>query len=136
MFTWSPVWRRQFKVARGVKLKLAFMKWFFYNLVMQIKLYKIQYLNLDKALLFPRNQAICLKNRKLWRAPTTTKFNIFLLKCCTRFLLNNVCKRTFGIFFILLRSWVINKNAKNECVQTRSSLFLQITLSRQRSRQN
>ena len=26
----------------------------------------------------------------------------------------------FGIFFILFRSWVINKNAKNECVETRS----------------
>ena len=33
----------------------------FYNLVILIKLYKIWYLNLDKALLFPRNQAICLK---------------------------------------------------------------------------
>ena len=65
------------KVARVVKLKLAFMESFFYNLVMLIKLYKIRYLDLDKALLFPRNQAICLKNWKLWQAPTTTKFNIF-----------------------------------------------------------
>ena len=66
-----------FKLACVVKLKLAFIEWFFYNLVILIKLYKIRYLNLDKALLFPRNQAICLKNWKLWRAPTTTKFNIF-----------------------------------------------------------
>ena len=29
---------------------------------MLIKLYKIQYLNLDKALFFPKNQANCLKN--------------------------------------------------------------------------
>ena len=50
------------KVARVVKLKLAFMESFFYNLVMLIKLYKIRYLDLDKALLFPRNQVICLKN--------------------------------------------------------------------------
>ena len=50
------------KVPRVVKLKLAFMESFFYNLVMLIKLYKIRYLDLDKALLFPRNQAICLKN--------------------------------------------------------------------------
>ena len=50
------------KVARVVKLKLAFMEWFFYNLVVLIKLYKIRYLNLDKALLLPRNQAICLKS--------------------------------------------------------------------------
>ena len=48
------------KTARVVKLKLAFMEWFFYNLVILIKLYKIWYLNLGKALLFPRNQAICL----------------------------------------------------------------------------
>ena len=65
------------KVARVANLKLAFMEWFFYNLVIVIKLCKIQYLNLDKALLFLRNQAICLKNWKLWWAPTTTKFNIF-----------------------------------------------------------
>ena len=31
---------------------------------------------------------------------------------CTRFLLISVYKRVSGIFFILLRSWVINKNVK------------------------
>ena len=66
----------KFKVARVVK-KIGFYGVIFYNLVIPMKLYKIRYLNLDKALLFPRNQAICLKNWKLWRAPTTTKFNIF-----------------------------------------------------------
>ena len=50
---------------------------FFCNLLILIKLYKIPYLNLDKALLFPRNQAICLKNWKLWWTPTATEFNIF-----------------------------------------------------------
>ena len=50
------------------------MELFFYNLVILIKLFKIRYLNLDKALLFPRNQAICLKNWKLRRASTTTNF--------------------------------------------------------------
>ena len=57
-----------------ISLKLTFMELFFYNLVILIKLFKIRYLNLDKALLFPRNQAICLKNWKLWRASTTTNF--------------------------------------------------------------
>ena len=66
-----------FKVACMVKLKLAFMKWFFYNLVVLIKLHKIWYLNLGKAHLFPSNQALCLKYWKLWRVPTTRKFNIF-----------------------------------------------------------
>ena len=117
------------KVARMVNLKLVFTDWFFYNLTL-IKLCKIRYLNLDKSLLFPRNQIICLKNWKLWRAPTTTfttKVCHFLLKCCTRFLLPNVCKRVFGISLILFRFWVFNKNVKNECVGTRSFLFLQIT---------
>ena len=97
------------KVTRVVKLKLAVMESFFYNLVILIKLNKIRYLSLDKALLFPRTQAICRKNSKRWRAPTTTKFNIFLLKFSTRFLPNNVYKRVFGMFFILFRSRVINK---------------------------
>ena len=66
------------KVARVVNLKLAFKEWFFYNLIIQIKLYKIPYLNLDKTLLFLTNQVICLKNFKLWRARNTAKFNIFL----------------------------------------------------------
>ena len=43
------------KVACVVKLKLAFMECFLYNLVILIKLYKIRYHNLDKALLIPRN---------------------------------------------------------------------------------
>ena len=115
------------KVARVVNLKLAFTEWSFYDLIILIKLYKIRYLNLDKALLFPRNQIFCLKNWKLWRASTTIKFNIFCWKFCTRFLLNNAYKKVFRIFFILFRSQVINKNVKDECVETRSFLFLQIT---------
>ena len=65
------------KVVCMVNLKLAFTEWFFYNLVILMKLCKIWYLNLDKALLFLRNQVICQKKWKLWQAPTTTKFNIF-----------------------------------------------------------
>ena len=53
------------KVARVFKLKLAFMEWFFHNLVILIKLYKIRYLNLDKALLFPRKKAKCLNTESL-----------------------------------------------------------------------
>ena len=59
-----------FKVACVVKLKLAFMECFFYNLVMLIKLYKIRYIYLDKALSFQRNQ-------QPTRAPTIIEFNIF-----------------------------------------------------------
>ena len=63
------------KVALVVNLKLAFTEWFFYNSIILIKLWKIRYLNLDKALSFSR-KVIYLKNWKLWRAPTS-KFNIF-----------------------------------------------------------
>ena len=66
-----------FKVARVAYIKLGFTGKLFYNLIILIKQCKIQWLNLDKALLFPRNQAICMKNWKLWRAPTTIEFNIF-----------------------------------------------------------
>ena len=87
----------------------------------------MRYLNLDKALLFPKNQVICLKNLKLWRAPTTVEFNIFLLKFCTRFLLNNVYKNLLGIFFVLFKSWVIKKKWEKlvfcEYEETRSFLI-------------
>ena len=49
------------------------------------------------------------------------------------FLLNDVYKRMFGIFFILFRSWVIIKNIKNEYVETSSLL---IFANNSRSKQN
>ena len=88
-------------VARVVKSKLAFMKWFFNKLVMLIKLYKIRYLNLDKALLFPRNQAICMKNRKLCRAPTTAKFNIFCWNFAHVSYLRMSIKACSGFFYFV-----------------------------------
>ena len=61
-----------------VNLKLVFTNWFFFNnLVKLIMLCKIRYLNIDKALLIPRNQAIFLKKWKIWWALTAMKFNIF-----------------------------------------------------------
>ena len=110
------------KVAHVVNLKLAFTESFSYNLVILIKLCKIWYLNLDKTLLFWRNQVT-------WQAPNTIKFNIFLLNFCTCFLFNNVYERVFGIFFF--RSWVINKNVKNECVESSFFIFANNTRSKQ-----
>ena len=54
------------------------MEWFYYDLIILIKQCETPYRSLDKALLFPGNQAICLKNWELWQAPTTTKFYIFV----------------------------------------------------------
>ena len=94
------------KLACVVKLKLTSMEWFLYNLVILIKLNKIQYINLDKALLFLRNQAICQKNWKL-TSSNYHKVSYFLLKFCIRFLYNIVYKRVFRIssfclYFVLL----------------------------------
>ena len=88
-----------------------------------IKLYKIWYANLDKALLFTRNHIICLKNWKLWQAPTTVKFSIFCWNFAHVSYLMMSTKGCSEFFFILFRSWVIIKNVKNECVKTRSFLF-------------
>ena len=46
-------------------------------MVTLIKQCKIPYKNLDKTLLFSRNQVFCLKNWKLWRAPTTLEYDNF-----------------------------------------------------------
>ena len=74
-----------YKVVCVVNLKLAFTDWFFYNLIILIKPYKIWYRNLDKALLFPRYQIICVKHWKIWRAPTNIKFNIFFAEILHKF---------------------------------------------------
>ena len=108
------------------------MEWFFYNLVILIKLCKIWYLNLEKVLLFPRNQTISLKNWKLWRAPTTTKFNIFCWNFAHGSYLIMSTKGCSG--FCLFRSWVIKKYVKNEYVETRS--FVWVFANNSRSKKN
>ena len=50
-----------------------------------------------------------------------------MLKSRTRSLLRNFHERVFKNFFVLFRSWVINKNTKNECVETRYFLYFQST---------
>ena len=121
------------KVARVVTLKLAFKEWFFYNLVLLIKLCKIGYLNWDKVLLFPRNHVICFKNWKFWRAPTTIQFNIFCWNFAHVSHVTTSTKWSSGFFSILFRSWIIKKNVKNECVETRSFFLFE---NNSRSKQN
>ena len=81
-------------------------------------------LNLDKALLLPRNQTICLKNWNFWRASTATKFNIFCWNFARVSYLTMSTKGCSGFFCFVNK---FNKNLKNECVETRSFLFLKIT---------
>ena len=121
------------KVVRLFKLKLAFMVQFFYNLVILIKLYKMRYLDLDKTLLFPRDQAIGLENWKLWRARTAKKFGIFWWNFAHVSYLTMSIKECPGFCCVLFRSWVINKNVKNECVKTMSFL---ISANNSRSKEN
>ena len=47
-----------------------------------------------------------------------------MLKLSTRFLLSNVYKRVCGIFFILFRSWVINKFVKNQVCRNQVFIFV------------
>ena len=93
--TMKPLWNRHFLKrpysktiffpwAKIVLRCLALLIWnwllqtvFFYTLIILIKLCKIQYLNLYKSVLFPRNQIFYLKKKAFWRATTTTEFNIF-----------------------------------------------------------
>ena len=123
------------KVARVVTIKL-----FFYGLILlwfdnTNKVMRRPYKNVDKALLFSRKlfEVFCVKNWKVWRAPTTVELNIILLKLRTRFLLTNVCNRVFRIFFILFRSWVICKNQKRPVFYT---LVFWIFIINSRSKQN
>ena len=100
------------KVAQVVNIKLGFMDWFLYYLIMLIKKCKIPYKILDKALLFSRNQVFCLKNWKLWRALTTLEFNIFCWNFAHVSYLPVSTKESFWYFFVLFRSWVTSKNWK------------------------
>ena len=84
------------KMTLVVNVKLAFMDWFFYNLVTLFKQCKISYENLGKVLLFLRSHIFCVKNWTFWWVPTTIE------KICTAFLLNNVHKRVFRSFFFCL----------------------------------
>ena len=89
------------------------MDWFYYNFIILTKEFKIPYKNLDKSLLFLRNQVFYPKIWKLWRAPTTLHFNIFLLKLPTHFLLTNVYKRVCRDFLFSLDLAIFGKIKKD-----------------------
>ena len=91
---------------------------------------KIRYLNLDKALAFPRNQVICLNN---W---TTIKFNIFCWNFAHVFVLRISTKWCVRIFFILFRSWVIDKPGFCEWVETSYFFILTNNSSSKQNKKN
>ena len=60
-----------------------------------------------------RKPGILSENLKTLTSSNYSTVQYFLLKLRTRFLLTNVDKRVYEIFFfILFRSWVISKNEK------------------------
>ena len=81
--------------------------------------------------MFPRNQILCLKIWKLWRAPTTLQLNIFCWHFAHIFYLpisTKWCVGLFRIFFILFRSWLVCKKIKKTWfLHTRFFTFLLIT---------
>ena len=58
---WVTIFFKVIWVARVVNLKLAFTEWFFYNLVILIKLCKIRYVNLTKLLYFRETRLVVWK---------------------------------------------------------------------------
>ena len=106
--------KKWMKMALVINLKLVFIDWFFYNLIILIKLCKIWYLHLDKALLFPRNQVIYLKNWKLWRAPTTIKFTTFCGNFAHVSYLTMPTKRCSGFFLFCLGLELLIKMRRNQ----------------------
>ena len=83
------------KVARMVNIKLFFMDWFYYDLIILIKQCKIPYKNLDKAPLFSRNLFFFSEKLKMLTNSNYHRVKYFLLKLRT-----NVYKRVFRIFFL------------------------------------
>ena len=88
------------------------LDWFFYNLIILIKKYKIPYKNLDKPLLFSTNQLFYLKILKLWRASTNADFDNFCWNCVPNFLLTKVYQKS-SVFFLLCLELEVFAKIKN-----------------------
>ena len=85
------------KVVSVVQLKLAFMEWFFYDLVTLIKLHKIRYL--DKARLSPRNCGYL--SEKLKTSASSNYFNIFCWNFARFSYLKMSTKGCSGLFYFV-----------------------------------
>ena len=71
------------------------------------------YRNLDKALLFLRNQVFCLKIWKLWQAPTILQFNIFCWNVAHVFYLQLPKQWCVGFFLLYLDFELFAKTEKD-----------------------
>ena len=98
-----------FKVVCMVNIKLFFYGLIYHNLITLIRLCKIPYKNLDKALLFLGNQVYCLKNFEELQLPHTL---IVSAKTSHTFPSYQYPQKSVRDFLILFRSWVICKKLK------------------------
>ena len=125
-------------MAYEINLKLAFKEWFFYNLVILIKLCKNQYLNLDRALLFQETKLFVWKieNFDELQLPQSLIFFAEILHMFPNWqCLQNGVRDFFVVVVCLFRFWVINKNVKNESVESRSfSIFANNSRSKQNNK--
>ena len=81
------------------------------------------YKDLDKTLLFLRNQVFCLKIWKLWQASTVLQFNIFCWNFAHLFYLLLSKKRCVG-FFLFYLDLELSAKIKKGLVSTHSFFTL------------
>ena len=85
------------------------------------------YKNLDRALLFLRNQVFCLKSWKLWWAPTILQFKIFCWNFAHVFHLSLSKKGCVGFFLFYLDLELFAKIKKDLVSSHSFSTLLLIT---------
>ena len=104
---------------------------FYYDLIMLLKWCKTPYKNLDKALLFARNQVFCLKNFDELQLPWSSIF--FYWNFAHVSYLHMSTKACSGFFLLFFRSWVICQNQKRHGFYT---LVFYIFINNSKSKQN
>ena len=101
------------------------MDWFYYNLIILIVQCKMPYRNLGKALLFSRNQVLCLKIWKLWRVPYSSIF--FVETSLTFSTYQCLQKRLRDFFYFSIDLELFAKIRKTGFLHTCFFTFLLIT---------
>ena len=104
------------------------MDWYFYNLILLVKQCKIRCKDLCKALLFSRKISFLFKKLKTLKVGVESfnhhRVQKFSTKFCTRFLINNVSKRVFGIFLFCLDLELFARIKKDLSKQSETPGFL------------
>ena len=86
------------------------MDWFYYNFIILTKEFKIPYKNLDKSLLFSRNQVFCQKKFEKFDEIQLPYILIFFAETSHTFSTNQCLQKGVSEFFIFFRSCDFWKN--------------------------